>query len=67
MSEDMYRPMEITQIVKIYNGWTVHTAEGTQLFRTTHELRDLIDAYIDGEVKQHLLEDDITIRGKLQR
>jgi len=66
MGEDMYRPMEITQIVRIHNGWTVHTAEGTQLFRTTHELRDLIDAYIDGEVTQDLLSNDIHIRGESQ-
>ena len=66
MSENMYRPIEITQIVRIHNGWTVHTAESTQLFRTSHELRDLIDAYIDGEVTQHLLESDIRIRGKSQ-
>lgn len=66
--DEFYEPIRISKIVKIQNGWIVHSGDSilnTQLFRTTSELREFIAVYADGEVKECMMCNNIRI-GKVR-
>jgi len=64
---EWYSPTPICKIVKVQNGWIVHAGEQivseAQLFCTTHELCNLLNAYANGKVTQCCMCNNIRIEG----